>query len=65
MITIPDLGSKITVIGGHVGHEGVVHGTAINAKGELVRVSVRCDCGADLWLKSEDVDAVVSQEETT
>ena len=51
-------GSKVVIVGGHAGHQGTVRGTATSAKGRVIRLSVRCDCGADLWLKPEWLERV-------
>ena len=58
MIRLQDLGGKVRVINSHEGHQGTVRGTAVNAKGELIRVAVRCECGAALWMKPEWVERV-------
>ena len=51
-------GHQVEIIKSHKGHQGTVRGTAVNAKGELIRVAVRCECGAVLWLKPAWVERV-------
>ena len=55
-------GHQIQIISSHKGHQGTVRGSAVNATGKLIRVAVRCECEATLWLKPEWVEAVDAQD---
>ena len=50
------VGAKVRYIKTHEGHLGVITGTATNEKGVLMKISMRCECGAALWLYPKDVE---------
>lgn len=53
MLTV---GAKVKYIKTHEGHQGTVASTVHNHKGELAKVGMRCQCGANLWLNPQDVE---------
>ena len=56
------LGDTVRYIKTHEGHLCRVTGTAENSKGDTQWVSVRCQCGAALWLRMQDVEKVLKGE---
>ena len=50
------LGDRVRYVKTHEGHVCRVTGLVENAKSELVKVSVRCECGAALLLNPKDVE---------
>ena len=52
------LGTRVRYVKTHEGHVCRVTGLVENAKGQLAKVSVRCQCGAALLLNPKDVEQV-------
>ena len=50
------LGDRVRYVKTHEGHVCRVTGLVENAKSELVKVSVRCECGAALLLNPKDME---------
>ena len=50
-----DVGTRIQYIKTHEGHLGTITGTVYNSKNELAKISMKCDCGASLWVSQKDI----------
>ena len=50
-----EIGTRMVYVKTHEGHHGRITGTVKNTNGELIRVAFLCDCGANLWLKPDDL----------
>ena len=53
-----DVGTRIQYIKTHEGHFGTITGTVYNSKNELEKISMKCDCGASLWVSQKDVKVI-------